>query len=373
MKPWVKELGIFFLLAAIANFIVWLPFFTKIIAPEGMARVLANYDASNYMAVSRCFYNQDCLKTYPLNNPVIYYAAHFPLYPLTGRLVGYLPGLYYPGGLLAATLLATATAGFIFYRLLKDFGYGKKPFVLAGLFLLFPGRWLVTHSIPGPEPLFIAAILSSLYFFKKENYLAAGIFGAMAQLTKSPGALLFLAYGFYFLYKSKVEGENIFYYFKKAWPLILMPLSLLGLFSVYHFSYNDFFAYFHSGDNIHLQALPFRVFDSTQPWVGTFWLEDVLWVYLIAGLAVWRLWEKRYVDLAIFAAIFFAATLFVSHRDVSRYCLPLLPFVLIAFEEFLTGKTFLKAFIIILPAVFLYAINFVAGNFAPIVNWEPFL
>jgi len=74
-----------------------------------------------------------------------------------------------------------------------------------------------------------------------------------------------------------------------------------------------------------------------------------------------------------FAGIFFTATLFIAHRDLARYSLPLMPFALIAFEKFLTNRAFKIAFFLILPAIYLYAMNFIAGNTAPIADWTPYL
>jgi hypothetical protein len=50
-----------------------------------------------------------------------------------------------------------------------------------------------------------------------------------------------------------------------------------------------------------------------------------------------------------------------------------MPFLLIAFEPFLVKKEFKIAFLVILLPIFLYAINFIAGNTLAIADWTPFL
>jgi hypothetical protein len=90
-------------------------------------------------------------------------------------------------------------------------------------------------------------------------------------------------------------------------------------------------------------------------------------------LGVIYLFKQKRVDLGIFAAVFFYTTLFISHRDIARYSLPMMPFLLIAFEPFLVKKEFKIAFAVILLPIFLYAINFIAGNTLPIADWAPFL
>ena len=85
-------------------------------------------------------------------------------------------------------------------------------------------------------------------------------------------------------------------------------------------------AYFHSGDNIHLQLTPFRVFDTSQAWVGTLWLEEIIWIYFIGAIGIYYAYKKT-VFGDIWGGIFYTVILFVSHRDISRYSLPLVPVV----------------------------------------------
>ena len=148
----------------------------------------------------------------------------------------------------------------------------------------------------------------------------------------------------------------------------------MGLFAYYRFTYGDFWVYFNSGENIHpIFWPPFQVFNLSTRWVGTFWLEDIIYLFLLEALGVILLFKQKHFDLAIFAAIFFVATFFVAHRDLSRYSLPLVPFLLIAFEPFLVKKEFKIAFWIVILPIFLYTINFIAGNTMPLADWSSFL
>ncbi|MFH0979536.1 MAG: hypothetical protein V1803_01150, partial [Candidatus Roizmanbacteria bacterium] len=133
-----------------------------------------------------------------------------------------------------------------------------------------------------------------------------------------------------------------------------------------------FLAYFHSGDNIHL-VFPFSVFDFQKSWVGTAWLEDILFYFFLYGLTTFNLKDSKHRSLFYFSLIFFIATVFVQHRDIARYSLPLWPMALIAFEKFFTSKKFLIVFLILLPAIYFYAWNFLGYNVMPIADWRPFL
>ena len=211
------------------------------------------------------------------------------------------------------------------------------------------------------------------------DLLLAGIFGALAQITKSPGILLFVGYEIYLTAKTlkkptgKICFNDLNHCIKYSLPLLLIPLSGLAVFVFYWFRIGDFLAYFHSGDNFHLVFPPYQGFFPERTWLGTFWNEDMVWQYLFGALTVVFLIKQKYYDLASFASIFFAATLFVAHRDLARYSLPLVPFALIAFDKFIQKKEFKIALLIILPAIYLYAINFIGGNVAPVADWTPYL
>jgi len=282
--------------------------------------------------------------------------------------------LRYLKSMVGVNLLATIGLVLFFYYLLKKFKLTKNPMILASVMLFLP-RFLVVRSAGAPESLFILLILLSLFFFESKKYWLAGLFGGMATMTKTPGILLFPAYAFVifesFVIPAKAGIQSKKFNFKWLY-LFLIPLGLFGVFGIYSIQYKDFFAYFHSGDNIHL-VFPFSVFNFQKSWVGTAWLEDILIYYFLYGLSIFHLKNSKYRSFFYFSLIFFIATLFVQHRDISRYFLPLWPLALIAFEKFFTSKKFLLIGIILLPAIFLFARNFLLYNVMPISDWSPFL
>jgi hypothetical protein len=364
-KCWL-ELLLLALLAPLSTFLVWLPF--AIGQTGSMLTVFANYDGPNYLVIAKTLYNKaQIASAFSLPVPLEYYPAHLPAYPILIKIFSlFLPGTW---AMLISTVVPTILAVIIFYLLLKKFHLTADPFWLSLLFLFLPARWLAVRSVGSPEPLFIFAILASLYFFKSNNFFLAGVFGALAQITKTPGILLFIAYCLFLIFKFKETKK----FELRAWPLLLIPLSLFFVFLFYQKQTGDFFAYFHSGDNFHLVFPPYQSFISSRSWLGQIWVEDMIWQYLIGALAVIYLIKQRYYDLASFAGIFFTATLFIAHRDLARYSLPLMPFALIAFEKFLATRAFKIAFFIVLSAIYLYAINFIAGTTAPVADWTPYL
>ena len=160
---------------------------------------------------------------------------------------------------------------------------------------------------------------------------------------------------------------------KKTWGLLLIPLGLVVVFSLYWIVLGDFFAYFRSGDNIHLFFPPFQIFNYAAAWVGTFWLEEIIFIYLLGAIGVYKLKNLKHKSLYYYSLIFFVSILFVAHRDIMRYALPITPLVLIAFKDTILSKEFKIAFGIIVIPIFLYSLAFISQNAMQISNWAPFL
>jgi len=187
-------------------------------------------------------------------------------------------------------------------------------------------------------------------------------------MTKTPGILLFVAY-------SLVWIENI-RKTKKINPRFLwiglIPLGFILVCVLYGFQTGNFLSYFQSGDNIHL-VFPFSVFNFQAKWVGTAWLEDILFYFFVYGTTVLYLKDSKYRSFFYFTLVLFTATLFVQHRDISRYSLPLWPLACIAFDQFLISPKIRPILFLLLPGIFFYVWNFLVFNIMPITEWLPFL
>ena len=372
-------------LTLIPTFLIWLPFFLRLpsfwgipLPQRGMEVIVANYDGPLYLVAAKSFYNPEIIKSFEFSLPVEYYAAHFPLFPLLIKLGGALLG--FPYALLTITVLSSFLAIFFFNKFIKDYVSGKNALWLTAVFSVFPARFLVVRSVGSPEPLFLAAIIASIYYFRKEKYLWAGIWGAVATLTKSPGILVFLAYLGVVLSPrvGKIATESFSKWFgslelKKYLPLLLIPGALLTVFVLYGIRLGDFLAYFHSGDNIHLFFPPFSIFNYSAPWVGTFWLEEVIFVYLFGVIALVRLINFRERTLAWFVGIFLTSLIFVSHRDLIRYGLPIVPFAILAFSETLIKKEVKIALAVLAIPIYLFSLSYISQNVMQISDWAPFL
>lgn len=376
MKNYLKII----LLTLATTAFVWLPFYLRV--PElpgwglpfgtGMQAIWRNFDGPFYVIVSKTWYVKEAARQmFSVPLPLEYYPAHLPFYPATIAVLDFL--FNGPNAMLISTLIGSVLAFLMFYKYLSEFKLTKNPFWLTLVLMFLPARMLIARSIGAPETWFIFFILASLYLYKKGKYFGAAAFGALAQLTKSPAIILFGAYGLDILFnffRRKSDWKKLL----SCWPLLLMPVTVLLIFSFYKTQTGDFWAYFHSGDNFHLFFPPFSIFSPVgRFWTGDFWLEEVIWLWLIYGLTVTRLWRKKLYPEAFFAGVFFASTLFVAHRDIARYSLPLAPFAVIAWKEILSRKEFRWILVLLVLPIFLYAWNFILNNQAPIPDWAPYL
>jgi hypothetical protein len=364
-------------LTILFSVIFWFLFYFNIPGKIGfnevsLETVFFNYDGPNYMIVAKCGYRKDCIgPNFSLPQPLEYYPAHLPGYPILINFVSNFTST--PKAMLLVTLFGSVFLSLILFEFLKLFIKEKTAFWLSILFIFFPGRLFVLRQIGAPETWFLATIIASIFYFKKDKYLIAAIFAAIAQSLKSPGILLFASYGIVAIYEL-IKNKDFIGVFKKYFWFILTPITIFTIFNLYRLQTGDFWAYFNSGDNFHLNKLPYLVFISTKSWIGTIWLEEIIYIYLFAIYGVFLLFKKYKFDIVpVFTALFTLATLLVSHRDISRYISPIYPFLLLAFAKTLNKKSFKIIILILIPAILLYAINYVTGNVAPIANWAPFL
>lgn len=388
MRKTTRDLILITFLVILSTFVIWLPHY---LAPtnflgfnfsNGINTIYRNFDGLEYVVIAKTFYKPELIVNIPHTLPANYYAAHFPGYSLAILLFAPLFGFL--KSMLFVSFTFTILSAIAFYYLVRDFKLTSSPLFLSILFLFIPARWVIVRSVGSAEPMFIFFVILAIYFFLKFELAQrlkfiwlSGIFAAFAQLTRPPGALLFIALSLYLLWKLlKDKDDDLFTrflnYFRTYFPILLIPLTLLLVFYWYQLSYNDFWAYFHSGDNIHLTFPPFPMFNKDQFWVGDIWLEDIIYVLLLGFLSGLLLIKQKLYALAVFVLVYLTASSFVAHRDISRYTLPIFPFALIAFEKILVSKEFKIAFAIVLFAIYLYSQNFLLENTAPVPNLEDF-
>ena|SRR3989344_557379 len=370
----LKDLGLITLFVLFLTFLIWLPHmlalpnFLGLNFSAGFNTIYRNFDGLEYIIISKSFYDPGLIAGVPQSLPAIYFASHFPGYALTiaifATFLGFLKSMLF------VSILFTILSAWAFYFLVRDFKLTSQPIFLTLVFLILPARWLITHSVGSSEPMFIFFIITCLYFILKEKLVVAALFGLAAQLIRPPGILLGIAIGIYALwlgYQKKSIRMSLSFY-----PFILIPMGLFSIFYLFNLQYNDFWAYFHSGDNIHLTLPPFQVFNKGQFWVGDIWLEDIIYIFIFGFLGALTLWKKKLYPLAFIVLTYLSASTLIAHRDISRYILPIAPFIIIAFEKVLVSREFKIVLVILALAIYLYSQNYIIENVAPVADLLPY-
>lgn len=356
-----------------SSFLVWLPFIQQLgffgvhISNTDTGLVYRNFDGLLYVIAAKSWYEQAIINSLHIDIPLSsqYYAAHLPLYPAT--ISFFATVMSYVKSMMFSTVFFSVLLGWFFYYFVEKLRLSEKPLILTFIFLMLP-RFLVVRSVGSPESLFMLLVLVSIFFFEKKNYLVAGIAGGMATMTKLPGVLLFPAFGLVVLFRMMAVKK-----FETRWLWLgLIPAGLLAVCLIYQKQMGDFLAYWNTGYVVPM-PYPYAAFNAGARWVGTHWLEEILLYFVLYGLTVIYAFKHKVQSLFYFSLVFFVGLIFVQHRDISRYALPLWPITCIIFERFLTSKKSLLAFLVIVPAIYLYAWTFIQGNAMPVSNWAPFL
>jgi hypothetical protein len=163
--------------------------------------------------------------------------AFFPLYPLLIRAIGALTGNHLVAGLLISNI--ASFFGLLFFYKLVEHQYDRAVAHRATFYIsIFPTA--VFFSAVYSESLFFALTVGSFYYIRERKWIAAGVLGYFAALTRVEGVLLAVPFLIEWLTVVFTSGpspaEALHNTFK--WPvssilrplagLVLVPLGLLS-------------------------------------------------------------------------------------------------------------------------------------------------
>ena len=355
--------------------LVYIPFALKLhsfwvlpIKEPGMYNIVKNWDGPNYIVVAKSFYEPSKIQNFKyITQPPSYYTAHLPLFPLLIAAIAPVFGWLYAG--LIVNLVFGILLNVLFYIMAKK--YTKHALLLTAVFTVFPARFLSIRSVIAPETLLVFLMLLSFYLWEKKRYFGAALSGSIAVFGKVQALFLFPAYA-----GALIEG-----YLKKQtkfklsqWLIILIPVSFVLLCGLFFYITGDFLAFMHAQSNNGLAlSLPFSQFNYSNVWSNTGWLEEVAIYIIMFMLLCVSLWKHERREWFYFAVFYSAFLICLPHRDITRYAYPLVPLFLFRFSDFFTSKNFKWALLLAFPAIYLYTVNFILTNQAPIIDWTPFV
>ena len=312
------------LLVAIASsLLVYFPY------RHDMKRVYAFWDGPSYLLIAHDFYEVhpgNPFASDPSKPP--FYASHLPGYPMTVRALAFVG---YEHALLLATVLAACVAAMFFYRLARDVWKLESPGFLTIVFLFLPPRWVLYRSIGASEPLFLAGVLASLYFFEKRRVGLSAVAAAVVCATRFNGLLMIPSYAF-LLWKRGAP--------RRTWLwLAVIPIVpvLYALFFI-----NRFGSVFPAVDrNLELIATPIPFWDLTRAlhsWPGT---HAELYMILSALYAFGMLRTRKFASVFAYTILQFAFIIVVSGGDWPRYYLAIAPLALVlGYEDLICSRPF---------------------------------
>lgn len=146
---------------------------------RGRFEIWNRWDSINYQALAEFGYNA----TAEMRPRLVFY----PLYPWIVRLFAFVTHDYLISAFIVSTIASLATA-VLFYRLVA-MEYSSELAQRAVWFLfIFPTSYFL--HIGYTESLFLMLALSSMLSARRQRWLLAGVFGALACLTRVNGLVL---------------------------------------------------------------------------------------------------------------------------------------------------------------------------------------
>ena len=189
LKPILILIGIYF---AVRISTTALAFVIKSVIAEGYTFKLTDlfveltkWDSHHYIGIAE--------KGYQNEGDPRFHIVFYPLYPLIVRGLSYLFGGSVRVAAFVEPNIFMALSIAVMYKLLR-IDFSQKTTITAILLLIF-NPFAFFFSLPFTESTFLFLSLLFMFMLKKENWLAAGICGFFAALTKNFGLIFIIPYG----------------------------------------------------------------------------------------------------------------------------------------------------------------------------------
>ncbi len=353
--------------------VVYLPFVLHLtsiwgipLGGSGMNVIFANWDGPNYVYNAITNYSKQAISDTPFLNVASYYPAHFPALSWLIKMASFFLGYFW--GAITVQLIGGILLNFCFYYFIKD--KTKHALWLTFAFTVFPPRYLAVRAVIGAEVWLVAIVMFTLICWERKQYYLSGVMSLVGILFKFQAVVLpisLLLVAIFDLYKSKKFELS-----KMMSPII--GLSGYGIVALYYYlAQGDANAYFAAQKIVGMSAaLPFAMFNYSQKWVGTGWMETSAVYFIAIFVMIAKLLHDKKHTFAVFGALYTAMLSLIPQVDIMRLAMPLAPLFFYAFHDNLSSKHFRWGLVASLPAIYLFTINFIVKNQAPITNWSIF-
>ncbi|HXW51049.1 MAG TPA: mannosyltransferase family protein [Candidatus Acidoferrales bacterium] len=136
--------------------------------------VWGRWDAQHYLAIATTGYQGNEM-------------AFFPLYPFLIHVLGGLIGNHLTAGLIISNLSFFIALAYLYALVRLEYGDDTVAYHAIFYTAIFPTA--IFFSAVYTESLFLALTVASVYYARHGNYITAGIFGALASMTRVEGML----------------------------------------------------------------------------------------------------------------------------------------------------------------------------------------
>lgn len=279
------------------------PYVDRVLTTTGLPNWIwgfGNFDGVHYLRLAQNGYNAE------------YSQAFFPLYPLLIKLFNFLPKenldlslftdpTYFYVGIVLSNLLFIFALYFL-YKLWREEYKADTSKIAIILLLTFPTSFYFGSIYS--ESLFLLLTVLTFWFVRKDNFVLAGVFAALASATKIQGSILviFLAVELWQKYKSKLKdvGKSC------GKDLVGLLISPIGLFAYMIYLGNKF------GNPIYfLTAQP--AFGASRSSVPLITLPQVIYRYIkmlltinISNLSFWNAFFELGITLVLLGILIYS-------------------------------------------------------------------
>lgn len=315
--------------------------------PNDFLRSLANWDGGHFLSIAQ----------YGYKDPSQY--VFFPLYPILINLLTQITQNYLMSAILISFVCFFMAINLLYQLISLDFGkqFAQRG-ILALLFFPLSFHFLTVYS----ESLFLFLTIATFLSVRKNNFLLATIFGALASATRLSGLGVSLSLIALVFLTDKFNSKN--------WVVLLSPLGFL-IYAGYLYNQTGDPLYFIHAESYYWKSglvIPGSalIFTLKQLLAPNFLVNNfrVLldFAFAVFGLvAVYKVWKKLGLHYALFAIFSISLPLFSpTIVALPRYLITIFPiFIILAFVKNQYLIFFYQVFG--LMAATIYAVLFING------------
>ncbi len=295
-------------------------------------RYSVRWDSGWYLTIANQGYSYD--PAYPSS------VAFFPLFPLLIRFVdAVLPGSDVMAALVVVHLSLAGALIYIYRLFAAEYG-GRIAWRTVYFLLIFPGAFF--FSAVYNEALLLFAAAGAIYYARRGQWGRAALFGIAGSATKLVGVLLIIPLAVELLSQRGRSARDLL---PGAW-ILAAPLGAVAYFAYLQATFGSYRVFFDTEAHWHREPFSAVLLMGTRYLTGdegpllfyppnsstlapVYLLFDttLLWLFLAAGVVLWRRYRPTY---GAFVLVFtLVPALSGSPQSVNRYVAVLFPAFLI--------------------------------------------